>query len=511
MNVMAKPDTAADELAIFTLSKMYGKHTVIYNKARPWTTLDPPYPMTETELHDNCQIHLVYVGKDSYGILRHKPFVETAAPLSAESMLDPMILCKIPKTQCQNKPWDLSTRHLDQPADTSTGVSSLDNNNSSKDQTPMHEEEQLTPIPEPGENVEVGCSGEMAVPLNQCMETDDLCYAVSEVKLYRLTNSELEKHLGKLPNENQPTLHAKGDNKDTALNTNVEQSPQAHTSCQPIPCTAYSRLGRPLQTTVSRQTYADPEDSDSDVNAVVPKADNKTPHSKPGSSGPCASRIAAQNKKTVAPEFGLKASKVYKRSDSPTYSITSSGASECHSDHDEDTDSDAMFEGFKPLTEEDQEKLTKLGKLRTTEYGLKKRKRIRSYICHKGGCTFVGKSIRELNKHHIKMHKDVVCDVCNRSFKTPSSLKRHSYNHGELKFPCDQCNESFAFQSELNFHKSIHKHVLKHSGMVWDCDEKDCGYSTDDRRNLRAHKRKHQKLEVLNVYHAINSSNTLCS
>ena len=68
----------------------------------------------------------------------------------------------------------------------------------------------------------------------------------------------------------------------------------------------------------------------------------------------------------------MKASKVYKRSDSPTYSITSSGVSECHSDHDED-DSDATFEGFEPLTEEDQEKLTKLGKLRTVEYGLKEK------------------------------------------------------------------------------------------------------------------------------------------
>ena len=122
--------------------------------------------------------------------------------------------------------------------------------------------------------------------------------------------------------------------------------------------------------------YVDPEDSDSDASVVVPKADNKTPQSKPSSSGPFASRIAAQNKKTVAPEFGLKASKVCKRSDSPTYSITTSGASECYPDHDEDTDSDATFEGFEPLTEEDQEKLTKLGKLRTTEYGLKKRKRV---------------------------------------------------------------------------------------------------------------------------------------
>ena len=86
------------------LSKMYGKHTVIYNKARPWTMLDPPYPMTETELHDNCQIHLVYVGKDSYGILRCKPFVEKTAPLSVESMLEPMKLHKTPKNSVRANP-----------------------------------------------------------------------------------------------------------------------------------------------------------------------------------------------------------------------------------------------------------------------------------------------------------------------------------------------------------------------------------------------------------------------
>ena len=110
----------------------------------------------------------------------------------------------------------------------------------------------------------------MAVPVNQWLETDDLCYTVSEVKLYRLTNSELEKYLGKLPNENYPTVRAKGDNNGTASNTNAEQSPQAHTSRQPIPRTAYSRSGRPLRTTASRQTYADPEDSDSDASAKHP-------------------------------------------------------------------------------------------------------------------------------------------------------------------------------------------------------------------------------------------------
>ena len=100
----------------------------------------------------------------------------------------------------------------------------------------MHDEEQ------PGENVEVACFGEMAVPVNQQMETDDLCYTVSEVKLYRLMDSELEKYLGKLPNENYMTVHAKGDHNGTASNKNAEQSPQAHTSRQPV-LTQHSQVG----------------------------------------------------------------------------------------------------------------------------------------------------------------------------------------------------------------------------------------------------------------------------
>ena len=130
-----------------------------------------------------------------------------------------------------NEPFHLSIWHSDQSADVSAEGLSFDNNNTSKEQAPVHEEEQLTPIPipEPGENIEVGCFDEMAVLVNQHMETDNLCYSVSEVKLYRLTKSELEKYLGKLPNEKTPAVCTKGDNKGTASNTDDEQSPQAPT------------------------------------------------------------------------------------------------------------------------------------------------------------------------------------------------------------------------------------------------------------------------------------------
>ena len=50
------------------------------------------------------------------------------------------------------------------------------------------------------------------------------------------------------------------------------------------------------------------------------------------------------------------------------------------------------------------------------------------------------------------------------------------------------CDKVYKSANELN------KHVLKHIRMVWDCGEKNCDYSTDDRRNLCAHKRKHQNI-----------------
>ena len=65
-----------------------------------------------------------------------------------------------------------------------------------------------------------------------------LCYSVTEVKLYRLTNSELEKYLGKVTGENMTNTCSKGDNADIVTDTDAQHSP---------PHLAYSRTGRLLR------------------------------------------------------------------------------------------------------------------------------------------------------------------------------------------------------------------------------------------------------------------------
>ena len=81
--------------------------------------------------------------------------------------------------------------------------------------------------------------------------------------------------------------------------------------------------------------------------------------SKLSSSGLSAEWIAAQNKRTVSPVFGVKPNKVYKCSSSPSYSVSSS-ISSTYRPQQSDSDSEATFDGFEPLTEDDQNKLAKI-------------------------------------------------------------------------------------------------------------------------------------------------------
>ena len=211
------------------------------------------------------------------------------------------------------------------------------------------------------------------------------------------------------------------------------------------------------------------------------------------------------------------------RSDSPVYSeqhkdndgnlSESSSGSSCSFHPDlSDRESTDTFGGF---DHDDSKPSPKKGtcKLNTVHFGLRQRKQVRTYRCQTENCKYIGKSLRELNVHHIDNHDKVQCDGCEKVFNTPSSMKRHSYCHGDLPHVCDVCKEGFAFKSELSFHRTVHhtvssfhcvskgcgksfkssnelnKHAQKHLGVTWDCVK--CDYSTDDRRNLRAHSKKH--------------------
>ena len=67
-------DNGADELAIYALSDLVQVHTTILTKTKPWTTLHPDLPLQDTfQMLEICDINLVFLGNDQYGILRKRP------------------------------------------------------------------------------------------------------------------------------------------------------------------------------------------------------------------------------------------------------------------------------------------------------------------------------------------------------------------------------------------------------------------------------------------------------
>ena len=135
--------------------------------------------------------------------------------------------------------------------------------------------------------------------------------------------------------------------------------------------------------------------------------------------------------------------------------------------------------------------------------------KVRYYTCMY--CNKHFESIHYLNKHHVKNHPPVLCDVCNRTFNTPNLLIRHSYRHLDGQFKCKDCEKSFHFKSELDSHSMKHSkerlqckkcdksfirnsdlnaHIDTH-GKKWKCEYPGCTKECADKRYLTMHMKVH--------------------
>ena len=260
MKKMSKLEVPMDELAIFALSKLYSRHTMIYTSVRPWTTLALKHSTSIKEAHNRCQTHLVYLGQNMYGVLRPRPFVNVDAPLSVDEVLNPMRLRQTNYPQ-QQEPLNLSVLpHDDYEVDNGivsdpTVYSQAASNKETSIDESLNATEQPTPddpeIPEVGAETTVNqtdsdhSSPEIITtpptPTPPTGPSITLCRAVEDtrnkhyrVNLVMLTNAELEKHLNmKLDND------IKMDNRETVSVEN-ESTPKRSASnstssrCAPV-------------------------------------------------------------------------------------------------------------------------------------------------------------------------------------------------------------------------------------------------------------------------------------
>ena len=64
--------TPGDEFAVFALCQMYTHHALIVTSSQIWTTIHSKHKMDNQELRMNCDLHLIYLGGNSFGILKPK-------------------------------------------------------------------------------------------------------------------------------------------------------------------------------------------------------------------------------------------------------------------------------------------------------------------------------------------------------------------------------------------------------------------------------------------------------
>ena len=154
------------------------------------------------------------------------------------------------------------------------------------------------------------------------------------------------------------------------------------------------------------------------------------------------------------------------------------------------------------------------GKFSSQTHGILVHKRIHTYKC--SVCSVVSNTQSSANAHFKNNHPPVQCSKCAKTCSTPSTLSRHMYLHGTLKYPCHRCDQRFAFESELKVHKYKHQrlrmfkcansnctksyfsenellqHAKIHDDVEHKCEADGCNYSNKDIRLLRSHERSHR-------------------
>ena len=70
---ISEENRSPDELLVYCLSKMSKRHTVIFNKNIPWTTLSNNISYNEVEIAKQSTVQLIYVGISKYAIIKPAP------------------------------------------------------------------------------------------------------------------------------------------------------------------------------------------------------------------------------------------------------------------------------------------------------------------------------------------------------------------------------------------------------------------------------------------------------
>ena len=78
-----------DEFALFVLCQMYTRHALIVTSTRIWTSVHPKHVLSDHDLQRKCDLHLIYLGGEAFGILKPKFEWKIDVPGGHIEMIEP--------------------------------------------------------------------------------------------------------------------------------------------------------------------------------------------------------------------------------------------------------------------------------------------------------------------------------------------------------------------------------------------------------------------------------------
>ena len=522
---MESSRTIGDEFALFALCKLFNRHARVLTRGNTWHTVSVEGTYGEKHVEDVCDIHLLFLAKDTIAELKRRTIGVSVLP-DVTSNVPP-----IPKPLGLHN-MDLPDMEIPElPDETLTSTSGAPANPGA---STLNTDDYVTPpgmvIPLPAKDLEV--ARELLQRDPDMTETEQpepkrnkapLIARPCSINLRRLDQQDI-----KMWQTQKASLTLPDATENSESKNNGKKSKYDLRLKEPVAANKSSHCQRPHRDATKYVTYTEPTDEssqDSEIIGTIYPMDNKPiPDAKlekiVGLSEPSAYRLGAQSyidakkrgelpppPKQTLPGFKAK-------SGNEPEDKTSEGS----------TDSEAT-EIYDPPKLLDETKLESAqarplrGKLQIKKLTLRKPsikskpKPKRMFKCVR--CALLCKTIGELNEHFGTKHRKLKCQDCDKTFTKPRSYQKHLYLHKKPNHQCDTCGKGFSFRSQLNSHMPVHastrthccttpgcgksfthagdlkKHLKTHSKKWWRCDVAGCSYKNRDERNLKSHMLNH--------------------
>ena len=494
--------TPGDEFALFALCQMYTRHALIVTSSQIWTTVHPKHKLDNHELRRKCDLHLIYLCGNLFGILTPKFEWKTEVPLGHIEMIKP------PNKTLQDRTDEILSKEA-----------STDNIAEVKEEPVTAELPDVTGTPSSGEPLDATRNLIVALPPDMELNLDIGTPTSSTepnpkvtpccVKLTRCDTYTIMSTIERTESHVEVSVVVK--------NPSYELRPKTSTSSNKATSTMRSRC--PATQNISYVNLFRDSSSDDTAGECMVQPVGAATKREPSHYRLAAHKYMLARKRGVlsGPRVCTRASVVPKRDEPDLIDSDSDATVILDNDNKSPVPTKNKTIGRNKNSNERKKQKTFVTKTYVLRKGglprraRNKKKTLYLFKCLK--CSLRWATCKEGNDHFKPKHRKLQCEKCKKFFRTPSMFSLHKYIHRDGQFECNVCRAYFPFKSQLEHHMDSHsktrqhrclepfcekefthksdlvKHECTQSGVMYKCSK--CEYSNSDERNYNQHLRKH--------------------